>query len=438
MAATRRHFVAGVALAATGAAFESLAGSKNAFAITPGRPYAGQQVKVLAVTSTQFAAHAKRAAAFEAETGIKVSYAYAPFTAMREKLTAEMVGGSADFDLVTAMDVWIPPMVDTYLAPIGKPMAARGVDLSDYPAAFLQVGQFKDELYGLPSRCHIQLLYYRKDLFAEVGLQPPKTWDEVIAAGQAIQAKHPEMAGIAVSYGRGNGHNLMVWYNFLWAAGGDLFDARMRPVFNSPAGLKATQDYVDLMLKYHITPTGAASFIEQDAVGSFVQGRSAMIPIWWHVYNRFSGKDSAIRLDQVGFVPLPTYGSVAPTTYVNAWIYGINKASKVPDAAAEYLAWISRPAIERDILLDPAENDVVAVHWSNLRDPAVNARFGGMHAIAAKALENTKRVPNIPEFLPVVDVLEVAMSNIATGQAKVADAMNGAASQVARIMRRAG
>ncbi len=353
-------------------------------------------------------------------------------------LTAEMVGGSTDFDLVTVMDVWIPPMVGTFLAPIAKPLRAQGVDLADYPEAFLQAGQFKDELYGLPSRCHIQLLYYRKGLFAEVGLQPPKTWDEVVTAGQAIQAKRPDVSGIAIPYGRGNGHNLMVWYNLLWAAGADLFDARMRPAFNTPAGLKATQDYVDLMLKYRITPTGAASFIEQDAVGSFVQGKSAMIPVWWHVYNRFSGKDSAIRPDQVGFVTLPTYGNAAPTTYVNAWIYGVNKASKVPEAAVEYLAWISRPEIERDILLSPTENDVVAVHWSNLRDPKVNERFGGMHAIAASALEKTKRIPNIPEFLPVVDVLEVAMSNIATGQAKVADAMNGAASQVARIMRRAG
>ena len=61
-----------------------------------------------------------------------------------------------------------------------------------------------------------------------------------------------------------------------------------------------------------------------------------------------------------------------------------------------------------------------------------------MHNVAAQALTKTKSIPNIPEFLPVVDVMEVAMSNIVTGQASVADAMNSAASQVTRIMRRAG
>ena len=161
----------------------------------------------------------------------------------------------------------------------------------------------------------------------------------------------------------------MVWYDFLWGAGGELFDEKMKPAFNSAKGLKATQDYVDLMLKHKITQAGAASAIEQDAVGSFVQGKAAMVPTWWHVYNRFKGKDSAITPEQVAFTTLPTYAGAEPSTYVNVWIYGANKKSRNLDATLDYLAWISRPEIERSILVDPAENDVVATQWTNLRDP---------------------------------------------------------------------
>lgn len=431
MRITRRQALA----AALGTA--ALGRGTAAFAVTPGKPYAGTELKVLSVRASQFTAHAKRAAAFTDETGIKVTYVDVPFPAMREKLTAEMVASSTDFDLATIMDVWIPPMVESYLAPLNQALQKAQVDLARYPKAFLHSAQFKGETFGLPNRCHIQLLFYRKDLFEKAGLQPPKTWDELVTAGKTIQSQN-DIAGVAIPYGKSNGQNLMVWYNFLWGAGADLFDEKMKPVFNSEKGLKATQDYVDLMLKHKITPTGCASFIEQDAVGSFVQGKSAMVPVWWHVYNRFTGKDSAITPAQVGFVPLPSYPGAESTTYTNNWIYGVNKNSKALPAALEFLVWISRPEIERSILLDPAENDVVATQWSNLRDPEVNKRFGNMHMTAAKALERTKSIPNIPEFLPVVDVLEVAMSNIATGQASVADAMNGAASQVARIMRRAG
>ena len=75
----------------------------------------------------------------------------------------------------------------------------------------------------------------------------------------------------------------------------------------------------------------------------------------------------------------------------------------------EFLAWISRPELEREVLLDPAENDVVAVPQSNLADAQVNDRFGGMHRFAAEGAGELQQrpIPNMPEFIQVVDVLEV-------------------------------
>ena len=433
MEISRRDVVTGAAALAVG----GLAAVPPArAAVTPGKPFAGQTVNVMAVRSSQYAAQAKRLPAFEAATGIKVNYIDVPFGSLREKLAAEMVAGSSDFDLATVMDVWIPPLIGGYFAPIGADLKKRGVDLARYPKAFMATSLYKDDVYGLPTRCHIQLMFYRKDVFGELGIGVPKTWADVVAAGLKIQEK-TKLAGISIPYGRLAGQNLMVWYNFLWGAGSDVFDEKMKPMFNNAAGLKATQDYVDILLKYKLCPTGAASFNEGDATTSMVQGNSAMNPCWWHIYNRFAMKDSAVGLDKLGFAPLPTYAGSAPTTYTNTWMFGVNKNSKVRDAAIEFLTWISEPEIERSILIDPAENDVVATQYSNLRDPQVNARFNGMHNFAASALESTKKsIPNIPEFLPCVDAMEVAMNNIATGQANVADAMNAAAAQVTRIMRR--
>ena len=160
----------------------------------------------------------------------------------------------------------------------------------------------------------------------------------------------------------------------------------------------------------------------------------------FNVYNRFKLPDSQIKLEQAGFVPLPSYPGKGATTYTNDWIYGVNKHSKNRDATIEFLDYISAPEIERSILLDPKENDVVCVHWSNLRDPQINARFTGMHKIAADALEQTKNfIPNIPEFLPVVDVLSAAMSDIVTsGGGNIKEKLDAAATQAARVMRRGG
>jgi multiple sugar transport system substrate-binding protein len=436
MPITRRQLLASAAAVSGAGLFPTFPARS---AITPGKPFDGQEINVLAVQSTQFAAHEKKVAAFTEQTGIKVNYIYVPFVSLRERLTAEMVGGSDDFDIVTAMDVWVPPLVDQYLAPIGDAVAARGIDMARYPKPFVTSGEFPSGLYGLPVRCHVQLLWYRKDLFDKAGLQPPKTWDEMVEAGKTIQEQNPDIAGITIPYGPKDGQNLMVWYNFLWGAGGDLFDGDMQPAFNSEAGIKATTDFTDIHLKHKITPTGAASFNEADSTTFFFQGKAGMVPVWWHVYNRLSLPDAGVTAEQVGFVPLPSYPGKGATTYTNSWIYGLNSLSQKHDPAMEFLDYISAPEIERSILLDPAENDVVCVHWENLRNEEVNARFNGMHALAAEALETTTNsIPNIPEFLPIVDALSVEVSKIVTGGADVPTALADAESQAARIMRRGG
>jgi glucose/mannose transport system substrate-binding protein len=49
--------------------------------------------------------------------------------------------------------------------------------------------------YVVPLNMHIQnILYYNKALFDELGLEPPKNYEELIAACEAIKAAHPEMA----------------------------------------------------------------------------------------------------------------------------------------------------------------------------------------------------------------------------------------------------
>ncbi len=132
MSVTRRHWLASATMVMLFGTF----GLQPAMAdLTSGRPFEGQKVNVLAVQSTQFAAQEKRKAEFEEATGIKVNFIYVPFVALRERLTAEMVGQSDDFDIVTVMDVWIPSMVGNYRAPLDDFIAERGIDMARYPGS---------------------------------------------------------------------------------------------------------------------------------------------------------------------------------------------------------------------------------------------------------------------------------------------------------------
>ena len=404
--------------------------------LTPGRPFAGTELKVLCVVASQLRAHEARLAAFTEQTGITARYTFVPFASMRESLTAEMVGGGGDYDLVIVMDQWVASLANM-LEPLDSRVQAKAIPLDRWPEAHLRQGRVGGALLGLPSRGHVQLLFYRRDIFEKHNIAVPATWEDVVTAAQAVQQREPGMTGLSVPYGRGNGQNLMVWYNFLWGRGGQLFDAQGAPAFNSAAGLQSVQDYVDLLRRHRVVAPGAVSFAEQDAVNFMGQGNAAMLPVWWWVRSTLlNPQSSRLTAEQLGFAPMPSYAGRPRTTFTNTWVWGITRRSRRKDAAMELLTWIANPALEREVLLDPRENDVVAVMQPNLLDEAVNARFGGMHRMAADGLRETQSITFGPEWPQISEALETAMNEAATGTRTVPEAFNTAAATVRRIIRR--
>jgi multiple sugar transport system substrate-binding protein len=404
-----------------------------AWEATKGRPYEGQTVNVLAVKSSQFEAHEARLAAFEEATGIDVVYDYVPFPNMKEALTTEMVAGGGDYDVVSIMDQWVPSL-QLLLQPIGEEIKAQGTDLSDFPKAHMRHGMLNGELVGLPVRGHVQLLFFRKDLFEAAGVTPPQTWEEMVNVAKALQDKG-DVAGVALPYGKLNGQNLMVWMNLLWGKGGTLFDTNGAPVFNSDAGVAATDMYVNFLRSDKIAPAGSAVFVEQDAVNSFKQGNSAMLPVWWWVRSQLTDPEqSKLTAEQVGFTSLPSVAGADRTTFTNTWIFGVTEGSDNKDAAAEFLGWLTDPALEREVLLDPALNEVVAVHMSNLTDKDVNARWGGMHQAAADALATAEGVDFGDDWPRISEILETAISSLASGEmTDTKGALDKAAEEIAAI-----
>jgi multiple sugar transport system substrate-binding protein len=435
----KRREILQATAAGMGGALAPWALAQGTGALKSGKPYAGTEVNLLTVVAPQFKAHEARLGEFEALTGIKVKYQYVPFASTREKLTAELVGQSAQYDVLSTMDVWGPSMYQLF-EPLNAMLAEKKIDMeSRYPYAHLRAARDGNgngkNILGFPIRGHVQLMFYRRDIFEKLGLKAPGTWDDMVEAGKLITAK-TDLSGVAMYYGKTAGQNLMIWFNYLWGTGGDLLDAKGQPAFNSPAGIAATQAYIDVMLKHKAAPAASASFNETDAVNSVAQGKSAMVPVWWWRYaSLVDPKVSTLKPEQVAFAPLPSMPGKPNTTYTNTWFYGINRNSKKKAAAMEFLTWLSQPEIERGVLLDKSMNEVVAMQTKNLLDADVNVRFNGMHVFGAQALKGAKGTPLFPQWPQVSDVLEATISELASGKGQVKPALDDAAARVRKAMR---
>lgn len=454
-AATATTAAAGSATtAASGAATTAAAGgtvngtvSTNPadYGLKPNKPYNGTNLNFLICcnTATQFASLIdKTNKEFTAMTGISVKWDNVPYAGFQQKLLTESVSGTGAYDNIAWVDSW-GPGIKSFLVPLDDKLKAAGINMDDFPPAYVQASKSNDgkSVVGIPLRGHAQTLFYRKDIFEKLGLKPPTTWQELEAVAKVIKEKNPATYPITAYYGVNAGQNVFVWLNQLWGNGGDVFDKAMRPVFNNPAGLQATESYISLLKNGYSSPN-SVGFTEGDAGTQFGQGKSAMMVTWSWYYSTFTNKTSTVPEvnSNLGFVPAPSWEGKAPITYAQIWPVGISKYSKNQDAAWEYLKWLTNARVEKEVALDksdPKFDNVVVVHNSVLADPAVNATTNGLQNVMASVLKTARTEPLIPEWPQVEAVLQVAINNMANGK-PVQATLDQAVKDVDAIMKKGG
>ncbi|WP_407923770.1 extracellular solute-binding protein [Cohnella fermenti] len=125
---------------------------------------------------------------FTTETNISVKLRLVPANIL---LPATLAGEGPDVAMQIGEDV-----------PVNYAMRGAAADLtqfSDYEevaARFRDSGltpyQFSDGLYALPEQQTFPMLFYRKDILEELGLTPPKTWQEVYDMISVLQKHNME------------------------------------------------------------------------------------------------------------------------------------------------------------------------------------------------------------------------------------------------------
>ena len=442
-----RSMIAAAAAACVLAAGIMAAGPASAagelpYGLEAGKPYAGTKLNILSQRTPQLRGLMLRDGEFTGLTGIETEWTFITVTSLQEKVASVGVAADGGFDVVNYLDSWGPPNAH-WLVGIDDMMAEDGIGMDRYPAAFAKSAQFEGRTIGFPLRAHAQLMFYRKDVLAEVGMDPPRTWDDVVAVADAIRAKGLDVEPLALYFHNDGSHqNLFIWLNFLWAAGADVFDAKTCPVWDSEAGLAATEDYIALHTVHKATNPSSISFVEQDARQSFQQGKSAMIPVWWWAYSPFvNPKSSVLAKDQVGFAGMPAYKG-RTVTYAISMPFSISKYSKHQGAAWEFMKWLSNPALEkknateREVAGKTIINNVVT-HAANLQDADVNAANDMIQQAAWESLKESDIMPQIAEWPEIGDVLSAAITKAAAGGDTRA-LMTEASGQARKILRRAG
>ncbi len=421
----RRLVLSLAALGALGGVSSNvLAQTAATYHLKPNKPYNGTKVKFLicCATAGQFAQMIKLTGPgsdFEKLTGITVQWENTPYESLQQKILVEATTGNT-YDAVAWVDAW-GEAIKPYLAPLNGRIEADRINMKDYPNAYIEASTDKSgNIIGIPLRGHPLILFYRKDIFDELKLTPPKTWQEAVKTAQIIQQKKPGMSGLSTMYGVNAGQNLFSWVSMLWGNGGDILDKTGHPVFNDAKGVQATQFYVDMLRKYKITNPASTTFGEPESSSELKQGRAAMWVGWWWYWAQFSDPKAVAPavLNHVGFTPAPGWAGGKKASYALVWPLGIFKNSKNQDAAWEFIKYVTSSAVQKQVASNrsnPAVADNTVVLFSGMADPKVNAANGGIPKVGGQVLRNARTLPQVKTWSQIQGVLEVGMNKMATG-----------------------
>lgn len=205
-------------------------------------------------------------------------------------------------------------------------------EASDVPADMLQTVTVGDKVYGVPWWVGVRALYYRTDVFTGLGLQPPTSYAELVAAAKKIRAANPQMLGIAVG-----GLYVFGAMPFVWDAGGDLatksgdsYTATINSA-ESRAGIKA---YTDLFRSDVCPAQQCVTLSGGGTVSAFAAGQAGMGILG--NFNR-SAVDAGAAKGKYAVVPLPGAkpGSIAPA-FAGGNNLGVMKSTKRHGLAVQF------------------------------------------------------------------------------------------------------
>ncbi|WP_275287769.1 ABC transporter substrate-binding protein [Halomonas elongata] len=370
---------------------------------------------------------------------------------LRQRMTTDIATDGGQFDVMT---------IGSYEAPI---WAERGwlEPLDDLPESYrvedllkpVRDGLSHDgTLHALPFYAESSMMYYRKDLFEQAGIEMSEqpTWSEVQEWAGKLNDPDNEVAGICLRGKPGWGENMAFVSTLVNTHGGRWFDMDWNPEIDSDAWQEAVSFYVDLLNDYG--PAGASSNGFNENLALFSRGNCAMWVDATSAAGKLFNPDESQVADQLGFAPAPVAETPKGSHWLWSWALAIPSSSESTEAAKTFISWAtSQEYVERVGEQEGWTSVPPGTRESTYADERYQqaAPFAGFVVDAirdADPLDSTLE-PNpyvgvqfvgIPEFQSIGTQVGQMIASALTGETSVEQALQAAQRATERTMQRSG
>ncbi len=329
---------------------------------------------------------AKLAKDYEAANpGMSVEITVMPWTGAFDKMVASIMAGNPP-DLATVGQGWPQSLagtggivaLDDVIQKVGGQSAFLGTSLS-------VLGSLDGKVYSVPIYVTPHLILYHKSWLNEVGMAPPKTWDDFYAAAKAVTDPSKNRYGYAIPFSDIHGGK-PIW-GFLLSNGVTIFEkdpqGKWQLNVNQPATVE-TYQYLYRLMK-DTAPPGVVSYGTTDISNLVAKGV---------VWSKFDTPELLLpvrasdpsMLKDFGFVPLPAKKRLGSS---QGWVGLVAFTKGRVDVAKDFTQYL----FQGDRLVD------FYLSYPYAMFPAVSAAYADAKYSAGLPEELKPIVPMAPDIL---------------------------------------
>ncbi|MEV0150102.1 MULTISPECIES: sugar ABC transporter substrate-binding protein [unclassified Nonomuraea] len=313
---------------------------------------------------------------------------------------------------------------------VDKAKLAGGDKLSELAWKAAQGGDGK--YYGVPFSAQAFALIVRKDWREKVGLDSPKTWEDLTKLAQAFTDKDPDgngqkdTAGFVIPGGTKRGY--ASWYasSLIYANGGDFVKAtspgKFTSVVNDPKTVEAVQYLQDQFCKTKTVNPGAVSNDTTVSHEVFEKGQAGIYLVGPYVLARFVKN---IGTDKVEVVPVPKGPSGGPGTLGEGENVYLMAGSDNEEGQQKFAEYASSADGQRIGMNKDADGVIVRLPVNTQVDMAAE-RQDPRWKVFQESYANAVYAPPVPNWAPIRQTSADAINTVwADCSADVKSAMEG-------------
>jgi multiple sugar transport system substrate-binding protein len=382
------------------------------------------------------------AAQYEQETGVRVTLREFPYDGLRTQMTNAIQNQNLVFDLFQLDEPWTHQFYDNdWVTPLDELDPALTLDpaILTYDALpfwddAARTSVAGSRVMGLPINGNVHLLVYRRDLYDQLGLPVPATWEEARTAGErAVQA------GVArygyAARGQASSGGQSITYDYMpvfYGYGATWFvdeGTDWTPAVTTPEAVAATEMYARLLA---LGPAQPQTVGQAEVIAAMQGGETLQVHVVAAAAPQMEDESASTVAGRVGYSVVPA-GPAGPAPTSGTWSLCVPRGLPPERAQATYrfIRWM----LDRQQQLTFGQEGGIATRSDVLTELAGTAPY--VPAIS-DSMPDVRRAVRYVFAAPMLEVTERVLSEVGSGAVPAADGLGRLQEELTRVVRDAG